>query len=300
MSQRDPAGAAGVIGLGAMGAPMARNLGQAGHLAAVWNRTPEKTARLAGELGVPAAADPAALARDCGVIILSVAADADVLAVVAGLAPGLRPGSVVVDTSTVSRVTAREAALQVQAAGANFLDAPVSGGVEGAQQGRLVMMVGGEAAVLERVRPLLGAIAGRITHMGPVGAGQATKAVNQIMAAGINQAVCEALAFARAHALPLERVIEVVGGGAAGNWFLEHRGPTMVGDEFEPGFRVALHHKDLAICQRMAAAFGVALPVVEMTLIHYRRLMAAGFGDEDISALFREKRALFDKSGGGG
>jgi len=300
MSRGEPAGTAGVIGLGAMGAPMARNLGREGRLAAVWNRTPEKAARLAWELGVPAAADPATLARECGVVILSVAADADVLDVVAGLAPGLRPGSVVVDTSTVSRETAREAAARVQAAGADFLDAPVSGGVEGARQGRLAMMVGGEAAVLERVRPLLGAIAGRITHMGPVGAGQATKAVNQIMAAGINQAVCEALAFARMHALPLERVIEVVGSGAAGNWFLEHRGPTMARDEFEPGFRVALHHKDLAICQRMAAAFDVALPVVEMTLIHYRRLMAAGYGDEDISALFREKRALFDKAGGSG
>ncbi|MGB5473575.1 MAG: NAD-binding protein, partial [Gammaproteobacteria bacterium] len=139
----------------------------------------------------------------------------------------------------------------------------------------------------------LDSIAGRVEHMGPVGAGQATKAVNQVMAAGINQAVTEALAFAEALGLPLDKVIEVVGSGAAGNWFLSHRGPSMSKGKFEPGFRVALHHKDLAICKAMAAELGVAMPVVEMTLIHYRRLMQAGFGDEDISALFREKRGLF-------
>ena len=117
------------------------------------------------------------------------------------------------------------------------------------------------------------------------------------MAAGINQSVTEALAFAMAHDLPMEKVIEVVGSGAAGNWFLTHRGPGMVEGSFEPGFRVALHHKDLVICRQMAEQFGVALPVVEMTLVHYRRLMEAGFGDADISALFREKRALFEADG---
>ena len=115
------------------------------------------------------------------------------------------------------------------------------------------------------------------------------------MAAGINQAVTEALAFAESLGLPLEQVIEVVGSGAAGNWFLTHRGPTMTQGKYEPGFRVALHHKDLAICRQMAAEFEVAMPLVEMTLIHYRRLMEAGFGDEDISALYREKRRLFNQ-----
>ncbi len=176
-----------------------------------------------------------------------------------------------------------------------FLDAPVSGGIEGARKGTLAMMIGGDAAAIERIMPVLNAIAGRIEHMGPVGTGQATKAVNQVMAAGINQAVTEALAFASALELPLEKVIDVIGSGAAGNWFLTHRGPTMVQQQFDPGFRVALHHKDLAICKQMAETFDVALPVVEMTLIHYRRLMAAGYGDEDISALFREKQALFNK-----
>ena len=204
----------------------------------------------------------------------------------------------VLDTSTVSRETAVRAAELLQPAGASFLDAPVSGGIEGARKGTLAMMIGGDATVIAAVSPVLEAIAGRIAHMGPVGSGQATKAVNQVMAAGINQAVTEALAFAQALELPLDKVIDVTGSGAAGNWFLQHRGPTMMQGQFDPGFRVALHYKDLAICKQMAEEFDVALPLVEMTLIHYRRLMGAGYGDEDISSLFREKRGLFDRNGG--
>jgi len=283
----------GMIGLGAMGAPMARNLHRAGHLAGIWNRTPATAAALGRELGIDPAAGPARLARGCEVVIVSVSADRDVLAVIEALLPGLQPDSVVIDTSTVSRETARAAAARLATAGSRFLDAPVSGGIEGARHGTLAMMVGGDPAVLERVRPVLEAVAGRIEHLGPVGAGQATKAINQVMAAGINQAVSEALAFAEALELPLDRVIDVIGSGAAGNWFLTHRGPAMTQGSFEPGFRVALHHKDLAICRDMAARLDVALPLVEMTLIHYRRLLEAGYGDEDISALFREKRGLF-------
>jgi 3-hydroxyisobutyrate dehydrogenase len=283
----------GVIGLGAMGAPMARNLQRAGHLVALWNRSADKARLLGEELAVTVADTPAALAQDCELIILSVSADEGVLEVISALMPSLKSGSVVLDTSTVSRATAVAAAEQLHSIDVAFLDAPVSGGIEGARQGTLAMMVGGDAAVLGKITPVLEAIAGRIAHMGPVGAGQATKAVNQVMAAGINQAVSEALAFAQALGLPLDKVIDVVGSGAAGNWFLTHRGPSMVKGQFEPGFRVALHHKDLAICKQMAEQFDVALPVVEMTLIHYRRLMAAGFGDEDISALFREKQGLF-------
>ena len=283
----------GVIGLGAMGAPIARNLYRAGHLAAVWNRSADRARQLGDELAVTVAETPVALALDCELIILSVSADEDVLEVISALMPGLRPNSVILDTSTVSQSTAVAAAEQLQGIDVAFLDAPVSGGIEGARKGTLAMMVGGDLVVLEKITPVLNAIAGRIAHMGPVGAGQATKAVNQVMAAGINQAVTEALAFAQALDLPLDKVIEVIGSGAAGNWFLTHRGPSMVKGYFEPGFRIALHHKDLAICKQMAEQLDVALPVVEMTLIHYRRLMAAGFGDEDISALFREKQGLF-------
>lgn len=288
----------GVIGLGAMGAPMARNLHSAGYLEAVWNRTAEKSGQLAGELGVAVAADPKALASQCELVLLSVSADDDVLEMVQALLPGVQAGTVVLDTSTVSRETAVQAAGLLQQAGATYLDAPVSGGIEGARKGTLAMMIGGDAAVIATIAPVLSALAGRVEHMGPVGAGQATKAVNQVMAAGINQAVTEALAFATALELPLDKVIEVVGSGAAGNWFLEHRGVSMMQGKFNPGFRVALHHKDLAICKQMAEQFDVALPVIEMTLIHYRRLMEAGFGDEDISALYREKQALFEHANG--
>jgi len=280
-----------------MGAPMARNLHRTGYLAAVWNRTMEKSRQLADELDVPVAVEPAALAQNCDLVILSVSADADVMEVIEAMLPGVRAGMVVVDTSTISRETARVAATRLQKAKAEFLDAPVSGGMEGARNGTLAMMVGGDAEVLRQVRPVLDSIAGRIEHMGSVGAGQATKAVNQVMAAGINQAVSEALAFAAALELPLDKVIEVVGSGAAGNWFLTHRGPTMTRGNYEPGFRVTLHHKDLAICKQMAEQFGVALPVVEMTLIHYRRLMEAGLGDLDISALHHEKLDLFASAG---
>ncbi|MDX1697206.1 MAG: NAD(P)-dependent oxidoreductase [Thiohalobacterales bacterium] len=284
----------GIIGLGAMGAPMARNLHTAGYLEAIWNRTVDKAERLGVELDVPVAVSPAELAGRCELIILSVSADEDVLGVIDELVPGLAPGSVVLDTSTVSRETARQTAARLEDIDVHFLDGPVSGGIEGARNGTLAMMIGGDATVVEHLQPVLAAITGRVAHMGPVGTGQATKAVNQVMAAGINQAVTEALAFAERLELPLEQVIEVVGSGAAGNWFLTHRGPTMTQGKYEPGFRVALHHKDLAICKQMASQFDVAMPLVEMTLIHYRRLMEAGHGDEDISALFREKRKLFE------
>ena len=284
---------AGFIGLGAMGAGMAANLARAGVLAAVWNRNYDKAVDFAGEHGVTAADEPATVAALCDLIVLCVSADADVLDVIDQLLPGLHPGQIVVDCSTVSADTAREAARRLATAQVGFLDAPVSGGVEGARNGQLVMMVGGDAEVLERARPLLSPMTKAITHMGPVGAGQATKAVNQIMAAGINQAVTEALAFGAAQGLDLDKVIGVVGNGAAGNWFVNHRGPTMTRGVFEPGFKVALHHKDLGICRAMMAAQGVALPVVEMTLHHYEKLMRDGHGEEDISALYRLKQAAF-------
>ena len=284
---------AGMVGLGAMGAHMARHLHKAGYLAAVWNRTRAKADALGAELGVPVADSLGALAEICEVVITCVSRDVDVEEVVDALRPGLHAGSVIVDVSTISADTARSLAERLAEDDLDFVDAPVSGGVEGARNAQLVAMVGAEEEVLARVYPLLQCIAARIVHMGPVGAGQATKAVNQIMVAGVNQAVTEALAFGEAMGLPMDKVIEVVGSGAAGNWFLDHRGKTMVAGEYAPGFRVALHNKDLGICKQMAEHLGVQLPVVEMTLLHYRRLIEAGYGDEDISSLMREKRRLF-------
>ncbi len=283
----------GVIGLGAMGAPMARNLHQAGLLQAVWNRTASKAEQLAAELSVTFASTPSQLATQCDVILTCISADDDLRAVIDALGDGLAENKIVVDTSTVQPQTARELAMLLAQLGVAFVDAPVSGGVEGAKNGTLAMMAGGDADVIEKLQPLFAAIGSKITHMGEVGCGQATKAVNQVMAAGINQAVTEALAFARAQNLPMHKVIDVISGGAAGNWFLQHRGPSMVEAIFEPGFKVSLHHKDLQICKAIAEELGVALPVVEMTLVHYWRLMNAGYGDEDISSLYREKQQLF-------
>jgi 3-hydroxyisobutyrate dehydrogenase len=280
---------AGMIGLGAMGAGMAGNLAKAGYLTAVYNRTAATAQSLAEGLGVTAYASPQALAAEVDAVLICVSADQDVLAVVNAIAQTIKPGSVVVDMSTVSSETARKAAAILAEKQAAFLDAPVSGGVEGANKGTLAMMIGGDADALEKVRPVLAAMASRIMHMGPTGAGQNTKAVNQIMAAGINQAVTEALAFGQAQGLPMDKVIEVISGGAAGNWFLQHRGPTMTRGTFAPGFKLALHHKDLKICQAMARQIGASTTMIDMTLADYEQLMAAGLGDEDISALYRLK-----------
>lgn len=285
----------GVIGLGAMGASMARNLARAGLLVAVWNRTPDKAAALANELKCQQAQSPADLAARCEAVLINVSADADVLEVGAALLPGLTSGAIVIDCSTVSAATARELAQRVATRGAACLDAPVSGGVEGAKQATLAIMVGGETAVLERARPVLAAIGRTIAHFGPAGAGQAAKATNQILCAGVIQAVGEAMSFAKAEGLPLDTLIETLSKGAGGSWYFQNRAPFMQRDAYPPGFRVRLHQKDLAICAAMAARHGVQLPMVEAVRAEYARLIEAGFGDEDISAIHRLSEALYKR-----
>jgi len=279
----------GMIGLGAMGIGMARNIAKAGYLTGVYNRTTAKAQYLADELKVIAFQLPEQLAANVDIVLLCVTADDDVLALVKKLASSLKPGTIVVDLSTVSSDTAKIAAAILAKNQGIFLDAPVSGGVEGAKNGTLAMMVGGDFEALEKARPVLETLTRCIVHMGVTGSGQATKAVNQIMGAGINQAVTEALAFAQAQGLPMEKVIDVISGGASGNWFLQHRGATMTNGLFAPGFKVALHHKDLKICQSMAKKTGATTTLIDMTLADYQQLMADGFGDEDISALYRLK-----------
>ncbi len=278
------------IGLGAMGAPMAGHLKAKGLLHAVANRTPAKAEALAREWGVLAPATLAELAATCDVIALCVTADADVLGLVEALAPHLKPGAIVIDHSTVAPDTARQAAVRLAQVGAHFLDAPVSGGVEGAKNGKLSVMVGGDADVLQRALPVLEAYALRVTHLGDVGAGQATKAVNQVLVAGIAQAVCEGLALGDALGLDPERLIPTLGAGAAGNWFLDKRGATMLRNEFSVGFKLALLHKDLAIVRGIAEQAGTATGVIERSLADYAQLMSEGHGDDDISALIRLKR----------
>ena len=283
----------GFAGLGAMGRGMARNLHRAGLLTAVWNRTPHVARELATELGVAAPATLATLASECSCVVTCVSADADVLAVVDGLAPTLARGGLVIDCSTVSGDTAREAAQRLATRNVEFLDAPVSGGVEGARDGTLAIMVGGEAGTFARALPVLRAMGRTVAHFGAQGAGQAAKATNQIMCAGVMQAVAEAMAFAKAEGLPLELLIETLGKGAGSSWYFVNRAPNIVRDAYPPGFRVRLHAKDLGICHDMAAVHGAQLPVVEMTLANYRNLIEQGHGDEDISTLFRLKDQLF-------
>jgi 3-hydroxyisobutyrate dehydrogenase len=283
----------GFIGLGAMGLPMAGNLARAGLLQGAWNRDPAKAAALAAETGTRAYDSPEELAADVDAVVLCVSADQDVLDLVGRIEGSLRPGAIVIDCSTVSAGTARSAAERLAGSGVAFLDCPVSGGVEGARKGTLAIMCGGEAEAFERARPVLEAMGRTVVHLGPSGFGQAAKATNQIMCAGIIQAVGEAMAFARAEGLPLERVIETLGQGAGSSWYFVHRAPFMARGEFPAGFRVRLHEKDLRICREMASRHGARLPVVETTLMHYRSLIEAGHGDEDISTIFRLKAALF-------
>lgn len=285
----------GVIGLGAMGEPMARNLHSASYLHAVWNRTKSKAEKLAKDLHVLHADSPAALAAQVDIILICVSQDEDLDEVVAALAPGLSAGKIIIDASTVSPVTARRHAAQLAENGVAFLDAPVSGGVEGAKNRSLAIMVGGDERALLRARPVLEAIAGIVEYIGPSGAGQSCKMVNQVMIAGINQAVTEALALGSAMQLPMDKVIGVLSQGAAASWFLKRRGATMLAGSFnQAGFKINLHYKDLAICKDVAGRLGAHLSIVEMTLVHYKRLIDAGYGEEEISALFRLKKQLFD------
>lgn len=280
----------GFIGLGAMGAPMAGHLAAKGLLAVVGNRTVAKAQALASALNVKAAQLPDDYA-DCDAVMLCVSADADVLDNVRALAQVLAPGSIVVDHSTVARDTALAAAALLAERGIGFIDAPVSGGVEGARNGRLSIMCGGDALVLENVRPALECYGARISLMGGTGAGQATKAVNQVMVAGINEAVCEALALGAKLGLDADTLLPTLGSGAAANWFLDKRGATMLRGEFMPGFKCAHMLKDLRIVQATAQAAGIAHPATDQALADYAVLVKEGHGDADTSALIALKLA---------
>lgn len=282
---------AGFLGLGAMGAPMAHHLYAAGFLRSVYNRTPERADQFGQDHpGILIAKSPEVLASEVDVVFLCVSADNDVLEQIGAMSPALRPGHIVIDCSTVSRMTAIEAARLLALSGTDFFDAPVTGGVEGARLGLLSVMIGGCHTKLPLIEPLLATFSSRQTHMGEVGSGQAAKAVNQVMCAGINEAVTEALAFGVGLELDIERVMEAIRGGAAGNWFLDKRGSSMTQHRFEPGFKVELHQKDLKICLAMAEAIHQDLPMTQTASNHYARLINEGHGSEDISSLYRLKR----------
>ena len=248
-------------------------------------------------LGATAAASPAAAACAVqsqgagGVLCLCLSDDAAVAEVLLegpqAAITGLAPGSLVIDFSTIAPATSEALARRLAERGVSYIDAPVTGGTEGARAGSLSVLVGADPADLERARPLLEVVGGRISHFGPVGSGQRVKAVNQVLVAGSYAAVAEALALGRRLGLPMEQVREALLDGAAGSWALRHRAPTMLEGRFPLGFKLALHHKDLRIALEAAAAAGLELPVSEQVAAMERALIDAGHGEEDVSALAR-------------
>ena len=279
----------GMVVLGALGLPMAVNLHQAGVALQVHTRSrlAEKNPQLSGAQGC---AHPAAAADGVDVLLICVSDDAAVTEVLFGAdgaASTLKPGSTVIDCSTISPQGAQRAAERLQQQGVAYLDAPVTGGTEGARAGTLTVLVGGDASVLETVRPLLELIGGSIHHIGSVGSGQQAKAVNQVLVAGSYAAAAEAIAFGQRLGLPMPAVVEALRQGAAGSWALNHRADAMLDGHYPLGFKLALHHKDLGIALEAASDAGVDLPVTALVQRMEAALMAAGHGDEDVAGLHR-------------
>lgn len=279
----------GCIGLGVMGLPMARHLAAAGHELHVWARRPASLAPLA-DLAPRVAATPAALAGACEVVISIVTADADVAGLVygpEGLLAGAAPGFIHVDMSTISSGMARQLAAAYRGQGADFIDAPVSGGAQGAQAATLAIMAGGEAATLERVRPLLACLGSRIVHVGESGAGQVAKACNQMIMVAAIEAVAEALHLAAAAGADPARVKQALAGGSAASRVLEVMGERMVQRDFAAGIEARLHHKDFGILLRQAFQLGVPLPLMAQVGQQLNVLMGRGWGREDTACLLR-------------
>lgn len=284
----------GFIGLGTMGAPMARRLVQAGHDVAVHNRTRSREEPLAA-LGAARAKDPRSCAQDRDVVFTMVSDTPDLEAVVmgeAGAAHGLEPGSVLVDMSTVSPAATRRLAEELKARGVDMLDAPVSGGSEGAEKGTLSIMVGGDAGALERVRPLLEVLGKTITHIGPSGAGQVAKAVNQVVIAGTYASVAEGMALAQRSGVDTGALVRALSGGAAGSWILANRAGNMLAGDYPLGFRTRLHRKDLGIALSEARELGVSMPVAAYVEQIETGLVGRGYGDEDVSNVARVVREM--------
>jgi 3-hydroxyisobutyrate dehydrogenase len=280
------------IGMGTMGGPMALNILRAGHQVTVHNRSRQREEALAAE-GARRAVSAQEAAAAGEIIITCVSDTPDVEEVVlgeAGIIHGARPGSIVVDMSTISPTATRRMATKLAEKGVKMLDAPVSGGSEGAQRGTLTIMVGGDAADFEKVLPILQAMGKTITHVGPIGAGQITKAINQIIIAGTYLSVSEGLTLGVKAGLDMDKVVAALGGGAAGSWVLQFRGSNVIKNNYPLGFRVRLHHKDLRIALDTARELGVALPGAALVEQIETGLISQGFGDEDVSAIARAIR----------
>ena len=272
----------GFIGLGIMGRGMTNNLLKAGHKVMVWNRTPARMDEFAAA-GAQTASSPAELAAQCDVILICVSDTPDVEEVLFGengVSAGVKSGALVVDHSTISPQKTVEMAKRLNTQGVAYLDAPVSGGTEGAKNGTLSIMVGGEAVDFERAMPILQAYGKTITHVGAQGAGQMAKLVNQILVVVNQLAASEALLFAQAGGLDLAKTIDAVKGGAAGSWMLANRGPQMIVRDFHPGFTIDLQQKDLRLVLEAADAMGIPLIATSMVFQMYRTLQAQGLGGD--------------------
>lgn len=279
----------GFIGLGIMGAGMASNLLRDGHDLTVWNRTASRMAPLVDQ-GANAAASPAEVASQCDIVMICVSDTPDVQQVVLGdhgVLEGIRPGSLVIDHSTISPSATMKLAKAAEAKGAHWLDAPVSGGSEGAVKGTLSIMIGGAADQVERAMPYLNSVGSTITHVGGQGAGQLVKVVNQILVVGNQLAASEALLVAQAGGLDLEKTLDAVKGGAAGSWMLANRGPQMIVRDWRPGFTIDLQQKDLRLVLEAANDLGVPIPGTSLIYQLYRGLQTQGLGSEGNHALVK-------------
>ena len=273
---------------------MAANLARAGFDVTAWNRTPGRAPELA-DLGAVMADTPARAVADVDIAVVCVSDTPDVEAVLFGsdgVAEGARPGTLIVDCSTIAPSGSWDFAARLKERGLAMVDAPVSGGSEGARNATLTIFVGGDAADVERARPVLTAMGRTITHVGPIGAGQAVKAVNQVILAGTYLGVAEGIVLAIKAGLDVEQVVEALGGGAAQSWVLANRAGRMIDNEYPLGFKVALHRKDLGIALDLAAQLGAVLPVSALAAQLETGLIAGGHADEDMSALARAIRSL--------
>jgi 3-hydroxyisobutyrate dehydrogenase len=279
----------GFIGLGIMGRGMTHNLIKAGFDVTVWNRTASRMEEFV-KVGAKAATSPAEVAENCGIIFICVSDTPDVEKVVLGdhgVLEGLSAGKLIVDHSTISPKGTRDMASWVIAKGASWIDAPVSGGSEGAAKGTLSIMIGGEADHIERARPYLEAMGKTITHVGPLGSGQMVKLVNQILVVVNMLAVSEAMLFAQAGGLDLEKTINAVKNGAAGSWMLSMRGPQVMVRDWRPGFMIDLQQKDLRLALEAAEEMGIPLIATSMVSHMYRTLQKQGIGAEGNHALIK-------------
>ena len=287
----------GFVGLGVMGLPMAGHLLAAGHDVAVWARRPESAAPIVAA-GAVACGSPAELAARSEVVISIVTASADVEQLAfgpGGLIEGFAPGSIHVDMSTIAPGTARRLAARYAGRGIAWLDAPVSGGGQGAIDATLALMVGGRADVLERVRPLFACLGKTVVHMGEAGAGQVAKACNQMIMVSVIQAVAEAMRLAGAHGLDLAKVLEALQGGSAASRVLDVMGGRMARRDFVAGIQARLHHKDFAILMDEARQRGAPLPLAAQTWQQLNALMALGGGRLDTASLLKVLEAPVEK-----